>query len=138
MKKKYLYIALFFETAACVGAYFIQFFTAKKMGMLRWVNHLCNTWSKKVDLDRVNLLLMLLVLGLVLALVFWTLKRGKEAHRALLPLVGTALGAAGIYLVWTIRYTRRIMAAYYLVSPILLLGTLIALGCWALAVLKKE
>jgi len=57
---------------------------------------------------------------------------------AMLLVLAMALVAVGIYLVFTLRYTRRLMAAYYLVSPILLLGELIVLGCWALAVLRSE
>lgn len=138
MKKRYLYTALIIEIAACLGAYLMQYFTAKKMGMLRWVNHLCNKWSKNVDLDRLNLILMLLVSVFTLALLFWTIKKAKERMCSIAPLMATTIGAIVVYLVWTLRYTRRMMAAYYLVSPVLLLGAMIALGCWALAVLKRE
>lgn len=138
MKKKYLCIALVFEVTACLGAYLIQYFTARKLGMQRWVNHLCNKWSKGVDLDSLNLIFMLLVSALTLALLLWTLKRVKEERRSFAPMLATALGAVGIYLVWTIRFTRRMMAAYYLVSPILLLGAVIVLSCWALAVFKRK
>ena len=138
MKKRYLYIALFFEVAACLGAYFMQYFTARKLGMLRWVNHLCNKWSKQMDLDQFHLVMMLLVSGLALALLLWTVKRVKETSIHLSALAATAFSAVSVYLVWTIRYTRRLMAAYYLVSPILLLGAAVALLCWALAVSKKQ
>lgn len=138
MKKRYLCTALFFETAACLGAYLIQFFTARKLGMRRWVNHLCNNWSKAVDLDRVNLVLMLLVSVLVLALLFWTIKKVKHRRCGLTALAATAFGAAGIYLVWTLRYTRKLMAAYYLVCSVLLLGAVITLACWVLAVWKRK
>ena len=137
MKKRYLYTALVFELTACLGAYFIQYCTARKLGMLRWVNHLCNKWAKTMDLDNLHLILMILVSGLALALLLWTVKKGKERNLHLSLLAATAFTGVGIYLVWTIRYTRRLMAAYYLVSPILLLGAAIALCCWVLAVSKK-
>ena len=138
MKKRYLCIALIFEIATCLGAYFTQYFTSKKMGMLRWVNHLCNKWGRMMDLDRLNLILMLLVSVLALALLLWTLKKRQERSRSFAPLMVTAFVAVGIYLVWTLRYTRRLMAAYYLVSPVLLLGAAVVLACWALAVWKSE
>ena len=138
MKKKYLYIALIFEITTCLGAYFTQYFTSKKMGMLRWVNHLCNKWGRMMDLDRLNLILMLLVSVLALALLLWALKKRQERSRSFAPLMVTAFVAVGIYLVWTLRYTRRLMAAYYLVSPVLLLGAAVVLACWALAVWKSE
>ena len=138
MKKRYFYTALFFEITACIGSWLIQYFTSKKMGMLRWVNHLCNTWSKSVDLDRMNLMLMLLVSVLALVLLVLTVKKARESICNFEPLMAASFVAVGIYLVWTIRYTRRMMAAYYLVSPILLLGATIALICWALAVLKRK
>ena len=138
MKKRYLYTALIIEIAACLGAYLMQYFTAKKMGMLRWVNHLCNKWGRMMDLDRLNQILMLLVSALALALLLWTLKKGRGRSRSFAPLMVTAFAAVGIYLVWTLRYTRRLMAAYYLVSPVLLLGATIVLACWALAVWKSK
>ena len=138
MRKRYLCIALIFELLACLGAYFMQYFTARKLGMLRWVNHLCNKWGRMMDLDRLNLILMLLVSALTLALLTWTIKMTKEKIRNFAPLMAAAVGAVGIYLVWTLRYTRRMMAAYYLVSPVLLLGAMMALVCWTLAVLKRE
>lgn len=138
MKKRYFYTALIIEIAACFGAYLMQYFTAKKMGMLRWVNHLCNKWGRMMDLDRLNLILMLLVSALALALLFCTIKKARERIWELAPLMAAAFGSVGIYLVWTIRYTRRMMAAYYLVSPILLLGAAIVLSCWALVVFKSE
>ena len=138
MKKRYLYTALIIEIVTCLGAYLMQYFTAKKMGMLRWVNHLCNKWGRMMDLDRLNLILMLLVSALALTLLLWTLKKCQGRCRSFAPLMVTAFAAVGIYLVWTLRYTRRLMAAYYLVSPILLLGAIITLCCWALAVFKSE
>ena len=138
MKKRYLYTALFFEIAACVGAYFMQYFTARKLGMLRWVNHLCNKWAKLMDLDRFNLIMMILVSGLALGLLLWTKKKITEKNHRLSFLAATVFSGIGIYLVWTVRYTRRLMAAYYLVCPILLLGAVITLCCWALAVTKNE
>ena len=138
MRKRYLCIALIIELLACLGAYFMQYFTARKLGMLRWVNHLCNKWGRMMDLDRLNLILMLLVSALTLALLIWTMKKAQEKIRIFAPLMAAAVGSISVYLVWTLRYTRRTMAAYYLVSPILLLGAIITLCCWALAVFKSE
>ena len=91
-----------------------------------------------MDLDRLNLILMLLVSALALALLLWTLKKGQGRSRSFAPLMVTAFAAVGIYLVWILRYTRRLMVAYYLVSPVLLLGAAVVLVCWALAVWKSE
>ena len=138
MKKKYLYSALLFEITACAGAYLIQYFTSRKMGMLRWVNHLCNSWSKRINPDSMNLVLMVLVSILALALLFFTLKKAASAGFTWFSMMGVALGSVGIYLYWTLRYTRRMMAAYYLVCLVLLLGAMMALGCWTLAVFKRK
>ena len=138
MKKRYLYTALIIEIAACLGAYLMQYFTAKKMGMLRWVNHLCNKWGRMMDLDRLNLILILLVSVLALSLLIWTIKKAQKGIGNFVPLMAVAVGSVGIYFAWTIHYTRRTMAAYYLVSPMLLLGAITVLCCWAFAVFKYE
>lgn len=138
MKKRYFCLALFFEAAACMGAYCIQYFTAKKMGMLRWVNNLCNKWSSRINIDSLNKLLMLLVSVLAVALLVYTMKKLGLKSRGMTALSAMSFCTVGIYIVYTLRYTRRLMAAYYLVSPILLLGAAISLVCWGLAVLKSK
>ena len=132
MKKKYLYIGLFLELAACVGAYLMQYFTKKKMGMLRWVNGICNKWSKAADLDAVYGIIMVVVAVLVLLLLFWVLNRGRDSCADALTL--GCLVSAGIYIAFTVAYSRKLVAAYYLVSPVLLIGTLAGCLCLALAV----
>ena len=135
MKKRYFYTALAFECAACIGAYLLQYFTARKMGMLRWVNHLCNRWSQSIDLDRLNLILILLVASLAVALLIWMLALAKK-RRPLIPMAVIALTAVGAYLLYTICNNRRTMAAYYLVSFTLLLGAVIVLGIWIYGAFK--
>ena len=89
-----------------------------------------------MDLDQFHLIMMILVSVLALSLLLWTAKRGKKQSLCLSALAATAFSAVSIYLVWTIRYTRRLMAAYYLICPLLLLGAVTALSCLALAILK--
>lgn len=133
MKKACLIIALVLEVMACAGARVMQHFTSKKMGMMRWVNGICNKWTKEVDLDTINAVLMIIVAAAVLALVFWALGRVKNRGGVFDGLMCTALASSGIYIAYTIAYTRKLASAYYLVSPILLLGAMGALICLILA-----
>lgn len=130
MKKRYLYIALFFEIGACVGAYILQYFTTKKMGMLRWVNHISNKWSKAADIDLIFSVAMIVVALAVLWLIFKAIGKGCDA------LAASCLIGCGTYIAYTIAFTRKLASAYYLVSPVLLLGALISLFCLCLAVRK--
>lgn len=130
MKKKYLYIGLFLELAACVGACLMQYFTKKKMGMLRWVNHLSNKMTKSCDLDLVFGIVMILVALAVWYLIFRAIGKGCDG------LALSALFCSGTYIAYTIAYTRKLASAYYLVSPVLLLGALISIICLSVAVRK--
>ncbi len=136
MKKAYLITALIFETLACAGAWAMQHFTARKMGMLRWVNGISNKLSKKADLDTVNVVLMTLLALAVIFLLFWALDRVKERSLAFDGLMGITLCSAGIYTAYTLAYTRKLMAAYYLVSPVLLLGAVLTVLCAVIAAYK--
>ena len=118
---------------ACAGARVMQHFTGKKMGMMRWVNGICNKWTQKADLDTINAVLMIVVAAAVPALVFWALGRVKNRNAAFDALMCTAITSSGIYIAYTIAYTRKLASAYYLVSPILLLGAAVALLCLTLA-----
>lgn len=138
MKKVYLITALIVETLACAGAWTIQRFTSRKMGMLRWVNGICNKMTKKADLDTVNVVIMVALAVLLLFLVFRAIDRVKERSGAFDGLVCLSLCSAGIYIAYTLAYTRKLMAAYYLVSPVLLLGAVTAIIFLAVAVCKNR
>lgn len=138
MKKVYLITALVLEILACAGAKVMQHFTSRKMGMLRWVNDISNKLSKKADVDSIYLAAAIIVAVLVLVLAFWAI--GKLANRsgAFEGLMCLMMGSAGYYIAYTIAYTRKLRSAYYLVSPILLIGTAAAIICFALAVRKEK
>lgn len=87
-----------------------------------------------MDLDRINVIAMILVCVLALVLLLWTVKR----FRSFAPMMAISACSIGVYLVCTICNTRRTMAAYYLVSFTLLLGSVIVLGIWLYALLKSE
>ena len=133
MKKLYLKIAVIAQVLLCLGAYFMQYFTARKMGMLRWVNGICNKWSKNMDLDRLNTVMMIIVALLAVALLFWALEKAKNRDAAFDALSVIMLSSAGLYISYTLAYTRRLMAAYYLICPLLLLGTLAVMLCFLLS-----
>ena len=138
MKKACLIIALVLEVMACAGARVMQHFTSKKMGMMRWVNGVCNKWTKEVNLDTINTVLMIIVAVAVITLVFRALGRVKNRNGAFDGLMCTALTSSGIYIAYTIAYTRKLASAYYLVSPILLLGAAVSLICLFAAVVKNR
>ena len=138
MKRVYLSTALVLEILACAGAWTMQHFTSRKMGMLRWVNGICNKLTKKADLDTINAVVMAAIALLVVFLVFRAIDRVKDRSGAFDGLVSLTLCSAGIYIAYTIGYTRKLMAAYYLVSPILLLGAATAIICLLIAVCKNR
>lgn len=122
MKKSYFVVSALLQLLCYVGAWLMQHFTARKMGMLRWVNGVSNKWSNMAELDAIHGVLVLLVAAAVLLLLFGALDKGSGGSGVLDGLVLSMLFSAGAYVAYTLAYTRKLASAYYLVSPLLLLA----------------
>ncbi len=138
MKKTILFVTGTLQLLCYVGAYLIQYFTSRKIGMLRWVNHNTNRWAKKADLDSINAIVLVLLVLLALALLFYALDRlQKRSVSTELGFV-SLLASVGVCAACVLGWNRKLIASYYLVCILLFLAALLGIAGLALSLRKKE
>lgn len=116
MKKAGYILALLLEIAALTGAYIVNYFTRKKMGMARYVIYKNQGWERDYPMELIkNSVMAALLLLTILVLVFF-LKRRRKAARlcAVMNLVMVAL--TGLYVGDTLFSSTETMRAYYFIS----------------------
>ena len=138
MKKIYLIVPHFIQLCCYVGAWLIQHFTAKKMGMLRWVNSISNKWSKNTDVEMLfSLFAVFMAVGLLL-LLFWVLGKVQRRSAAFELLMVSTVLTAGAYTAFVAGGSRKLIASFYLVSPLLALAAFVTIIVLFLAALREK
>lgn len=118
--KKAIYILLDLLTAAfMIGAYVIQYFTKRKLGMLRWVNYQNMQFQKNAAYGILKYITA--VVALVLILVILKNYRKKKARMKktdyVMMLIMSILEIAYLYV--TIFWSTEKIASYYLLMPLI-------------------
>ena len=137
MKKVYLLVSVILQLCCYVGAWLVQRFTAKTLGMLRWVNSVSNKWSKKADVEMLFSLFAIIMAVIVLLLIFWAMDRVRRRTVGFELLMSSALLSTGVYAAFIVNGTRKLIASYYLISPLLALAAFITAAMLFVAVLRE-
>lgn len=127
--KKILYlIATFLEIGFLLGAYLVNYFTVKKIGMTRWVNFRVTKWEAEYPIFLIKLLVILLLLAFT-ALIFWIyLKRRKAVKKfvGVMAVVMCVLSVASVGYILFCSVAK--MRAYYLISIMLVVTAVLQLA----------
>lgn len=123
--KKAGYILLDLLTLAfLIGAYVIQYFTKKKLGMLRWVNY----HNMQIQKNSVYGILRYITVAvaivlIVLIIVGYTKKKAALGRLDLvMTVIMSVLGIAYLYV--TVFMSIEVIASYYFLMPLLGAATL--------------
>lgn len=118
--KKVLFVVLDILTIAfLVGGYVIQYFTKRKLGMMRWVIFKNSKWHEKMPLDVLKYAVAAVVFLLALLAIRGFLK--KRANMGLINTVMVFVMAAltVAYLGFTMFVSSDTVRAYYLIMPMI-------------------
>lgn len=121
--KKVLYIAVsILELALVVGAWAVNYFTNKKMGMMRYVVFKNTRWSQKYPIELLRFLTIaaVVVLTAILIILLWK-KMKQTGYAGKILLTETAVLSAvyvGFNLIWSVQKLR----AFYFISGMLALA----------------
>lgn len=124
--KKVLYLAAtLLELCALAGAYVFQYFTANRLGMVRWVNYNSRRWAAALPLTAVILIAAALLAALCVLEIVLFLKRRKflKIFAGVMAAVSCilSLGCIGYLLGCSVE----LMRAYYFLCLLFLLAALI-------------
>ena len=117
--KKIVYILLDLLTVVfMIGAYAVQFFTRKKLGMLRWVNY------QNMQIQKNAVYGILKYITVVVAIIFIVMiiagyKKKKAMMRKLDLVMIVIMSLLGIfYLGITVLKSIEVLPAYYFLMPL--------------------
>lgn len=134
--KKVLYISVTTAEAVCLaGAYAVQYFTRRKMGMARYVVYKNRGWEAAYPMELITRGIWLAVAVLAVSVFLFFLKRRKVASGivGMMNAVMVILTAGSSGFVW-LNSTEN-FRAYYFISGILALAALLQIvktfaGTW--------
>ena len=110
--------------AFLIGAYAIQYFTTKKLGMLRWVNY-HNMQIEKVAVYGILKYITVIVAIVLIVLIIAGYKKKKEALGKLDLVMIVIMSVLGIvYLGLTVFKSIKTLPAYYFLMPLFGAATL--------------
>lgn len=116
MKKLGYVLMVLLEAAALAGAYIINYFTNKKMGMARWVIYKNQGWERDYPMDTLKTAVMAVLILLTILVFLFFLKRKREAGRLLISMNVVMILLTLLYVSYTVISSRETMRAYYFLS----------------------
>ncbi len=127
--KKVLYIISDLLIAALLaGAYIVQYFAKRKLGMNRWIVFRISKVKEALPIDMLRYVAVAAVLALaVLVLILYGRNRKAYQKILLLMVIVTIVLAAG-YLGFTLYFSQERVRAYYLMLPLIGLANVVQLA----------
>ena len=118
--KRLLYIILDLLTVAfLVGAYVIQYFTKRKLGMLRWMNYQNMQFQKNASYGILKYITVLVALVLIILIIVGYKKRKEMMGKLNLVMIIIMSILEVVYLYVTVLLSTEKIASYYLVMPLI-------------------
>lgn len=116
MKKLGYVLMVLLEAAALAGAYIINYFTNKKMGMARWVIYKNQGWERDYPMDTLKTAVMAVLILLTILVFLFFLKRKQEAGKLLISMNVVMILLTLLYVSYTVISSRETMRVYYFLS----------------------
>lgn len=123
--KKISYIFFDLLTIAfLIGAYAIQYFTKKKLGMLRWVNYHNMQFQKNAVYGIVKYITVVVAIVLIVLIIAGYKKKKEMLGKIDLVMIMVMSVLGIVYLGITIFKSIEILTAYYFLMPLFGAATL--------------
>lgn len=124
--KKILYIISDILIAALLaGAYILQYYAKRKLGMNRWIVFKVSKIKEALPVDTLRYTAAALVIVLVVLLVIKYGMHRREYKKMIFPMVVFMVALGIFYLIFTIGFSQESIRAYYLMLPLIGLCNLV-------------
>ena len=120
-------IYLFFDlltVAFLAGAYAIQYFTRKKLGMLRWVNYHNMQIQKNAVYGILKYITAVIAIVIILLIIAGYRKKKEMMKKIDLVMITIMLTLGIVYLGITVLKSIEVLPAYYFLMPLIGAATL--------------
>lgn len=123
-KVGYLFLTLV-ELFLLLGGYLIQYFTKKKMGMVRYVIYKNQRWERDYPIESWKTSVLLLIVLLTVAVVIFYIIRRNKLTKMTSMVNGGMVVMTVFYTVFTAMNSIKTLRAFYFISPILALVAIV-------------
>ncbi len=127
--KKVLYIISDLLIAALLaGAYIVQYFAKRKLGMNRWIVFKMSKIKEVIPIEPLRYVAVAVVLVLAVLLLVNYGKHRREYGKMVLYMVIFMMALAVFYLGFTLCFSQEIIRSYYLALPLIGLANVVQLA----------
>ncbi|SDI16747.1 hypothetical protein [Desulfosporosinus hippei] len=127
MKKILFRLATILQILFIIIAYLIQTYSVKKMGVMRFVVYINNTWKDLYPIDEIlHIAVSILVIStIIILIVFKMIKKGSGLGKEAVSMVVFQIIITLVSTIFTIGFSTEDYRSYYFISFILAIVTLI-------------
>lgn len=127
MKKAFYRVSTILQVLFLVTAFGIQWFSVKKMGMMRYVVYINRQWEAQYPITAIrNIAIAFLALFLITVTLYVLIKKGQNIFRKKeLSMLITGVVATLAFTFFTLLYSTETYRSYYFTALILAIIALI-------------
>lgn len=125
IKKIFYVLTTMLEILLLVGAYMVNYFTHKKMGMLRHVVHKNYVWEDKYPIQTIQYIAIIALITLMLLVLILYMKRKVRLKKIVTTMSITMVILVLFFIGFILIYSAEEIRAFYYISVMLGLMTLI-------------
>lgn len=125
IKKIFYVLTTTIEILLLVGAYMVNYFTHKKMGMLRHVVHKNYVWEDKYPIQTIQYIAIIALITLMLLVLILYMKRKVRLKKIVTTMSITMVILVLFFIGFILIYSAEEIRAFYYISVMLGLMTLI-------------
>jgi len=125
MNKVFYAIATILQIILLVGTYVVNYFTQKRMGMMRYVIYKNGIFEKSYPIEKLQYLGIIVFIILMILVLGFYIKRKSKLNKSVLNMNIVMVVLTSIYVGFTLLYSTEDFRAFYFMSLMLGVATLI-------------
>lgn len=123
LSKGFYIIVSILQVLLLIGMYVVNYFTRKRMGMLRYVIYKNITWESSYPIEQIQYLVIAFLVILMISILVFYLKRKSQINKNILSRNIVMIVLVVIYSGFNLLYSTEDFKAFYFMSPMLAVAT---------------
>lgn len=125
MKKILYFIVTLLEIGLFAGTFIVNYYTVKKLGMLRWVNFTSMKWEKNYPIVQIKIIAIILLVIFSILTLYLYLKRKSVLNKMIGIMVAVTCIISIISIGYILLSSFESMKAYYLICMMLVAAAIL-------------
>ena len=125
IKKLFYWIFSVLQVLLLISAYAIQYFSMKKMGMMRYVVFKNHSWENQYPIGAIQYIVIALLVVLAVISILLYVRRKYTLYKSTLRMILAQVIITLIFVFFTVTYSTESYRSYYFISIILAIITVI-------------